>query len=155
MRKLIILIAILALAAVVAACGGGSSSAPAAPAAPAAQQPAPAAGGNATNGQTLFSQSILAGNAGCATCHSLEAGKALVGPSLAGIASRAGSSVAGETAEQYLHQSIVDTNAHLAKGCNASDPEAQCAASIMPQNWAEKLSAQEIDDLVAYLLTLK
>ena len=155
MRKLIILVAVLVVATVVAACGGASNSAPAAPAAPAAQQPAPSTGGNAANGKTLFSQSILGGNAGCATCHSLEAGKVLVGPSLAGVASRAGSTVPGETAEQYLHQSIVDTNAHLAKGCNASDPAAQCAASIMPQNWAEKLSVQEIDDLVAYLLTLK
>ncbi len=152
MRKLILLIAVLALAALLAACGGGSSDAPAVPA---VQAPAASTGGNAANGQTLFSQSILGGNAGCATCHSLEAGKVLVGPSMAGIASRAGSTVSGETAEQYLHQSIVDTNVFLAKGCNASDPEAQCAAGIMPQNWAEKLSVQEIDDLVAYLLTLK
>lgn len=151
MRKLIILVAILALAAVMTACGGGSS----APAAPAAQQPAPATGSNADNGKALFSQSILAGNAGCITCHSLEAGKVLVGPTMAGIGARAATTVPGQTAEQYLRTSIVDTNAFLAKGCNASNPEAQCAAGIMPQDWPQKLSAQEIDDLVAYLLTLK
>lgn len=154
MRKLIILVAILALAVVVAACGG-SGSAPTAPAAPAAQQPASTAGGNADNGKALFSQSILAGNAGCITCHSLEAGKVLVGPSMAGIGARAASTVPGQTAEEYLRESIVDTNAFLAKGCNASNLEAQCAAGIMPQDWPQKLSAQEIDDLVAYLLTLK
>lgn len=151
MRKLIILVAILALAAVMTACGGGSS----APAAPAVQQPAPATGSNADNGKALFSQSILAGNAGCITCHSLEAGKVLVGPTMAGIGARAATTVPGQTAEQYLRTSIVDTNAFLAKGCNASNPEAQCAAGIMPQDWPQKLSAQEIDDLVAYLLTLK
>lgn len=158
MRKVVLLIAILTIAMLLAACGGGSSSEPAAPAAPAAQEPAvPAAasGGDAAKGQALFSQSVLAGNGGCSTCHSLEPGKVLVGPSLAGVASRAGSTVPGETAEQYLHQSIVDTNVYLAKGCNTADPEAPCLANLMPQNWAEKLSTQEIDDLVAYLLTLQ
>jgi nitric oxide reductase subunit C len=150
MRKLILLLAVLTMASVLAACGGGSE-----PAAPAAPAPATTTGGNAANGQALFSQSILGGNAGCATCHSLEAGKALVGPSMAGIATRAGSTVPGESAEQYIRQSIMDTNAFLAKGCNAADPEAPCLANLMPQNWPEKLSAQEIDDLVAYLLTLQ
>lgn len=150
MRKLILLIAIFVMAALLAACGGGSE-----PAAPAEQAPPAATGGNAANGQALFSKSVLAGNAGCTTCHSLEPGKALVGPSMAGIATRAATTVPGQSAEEYLHQSIVDTNAFLAKGCNANDPEAQCVAGIMPQDWPQKLSAQEIDDLVVYLLTLK
>mgnify|MGYP001250037778 CR=1 FL=1 len=150
MRKVILLIALLAITVVLAACGGGEE-----PAAPAAQQPAVAGPGDAAAGQALFSKSVLNGNAGCVTCHSLEPGKALVGPSLAGIASRAGSTVPGESAEQYIRQSIMDTNAFLAKGCNAADPEAQCAASIMPQDWPAKLSEQEINDLVAYLLTLQ
>lgn len=152
MRKVIFLIALLAIATMLAACGG-SSEAPTAQ--PAVQPPAAAAPGDAAKGQALFSQSVLNGNAGCSTCHSLEAGKVLVGPSLAGIASRAGSTVPGESAEQYIHQSIVDTNAFLAKGCIAADPTVQCAASIMPQDWATKLSEQEINDLVAYLLTLQ
>lgn len=155
MRKLIILVAILAIAVAAAACGGGSSSAPAAPAAPVAQQPGPATGGNAENGKALFSQSVLAGNAGCVTCHSLEPGKVLVGPTMAGIGTRAATTVPGQTAEQYLRESIVNTNAFLARGCNANDPQAQCAAGIMPQDWPQKLSEQQIDDLVAYLLTLK
>ena len=150
MRKLILLLAVLTMATVLAACGGGSE-----PAAPAAPAPATTTGGNAANGQTLFSQSILGGNAGCITCHSLEAGKVLVGPTMAGIGTRAANTVPGQTAEEYLRESIVDTNAFLAKGCNASNLEAQCAAGIMPQDWPQKLSAQEIDDLVAYLLTLK
>ncbi len=151
MRKLIFLIALLAMATMLAACGGSGND----PAAPAAQAPAATTGGNAANGQALFSQSVLAGNAGCTTCHSLEPGKALVGPSMAGIGARAAAAVPGQSAEEYLHQSIVDTNAFLAKGCNAANPEAQCVAGIMPQDWPQKLTEQEIDDLVAYLLTLK
>lgn len=151
MRKMNFLVAVLAIAVMLAACGGGSS----APAAPAAQQPAPAAGGDVNNGKALFSQSVLAGNAGCITCHSLEAGKVLVGPTMAGIGTRAASTVPGQTAEEYLRESIANTNAFLAKGCNANDPQVQCAAGIMPQDWPQKLSEQQIDDLVAYLLTLK
>jgi nitric oxide reductase subunit C len=153
MRKTILLIALLAIVVMLAACGGGEE--PAAPAAPVAQPPVATGAGDAAAGQALFSKSVLNGNAGCVTCHSLEPGKALVGPSLAGIASRASSTVPGENAEQYIRQSIMDTNAFLAKGCNAADPEAPCVASIMPQDWPDKLSEQEINDLVAYLLTLQ
>lgn len=153
MRKLILLALILTAALMLAACGGGGAdtSAPA----NSGSQPAAAPSGDATAGKALFEQQVLNGNAGCVTCHSLEAGKVLVGPSLAGVASRAGSTVEGEDALQYLHQSIVDPNAHLAIGCNAADPSAACAAGLMPQDWAQKLSEDEINNLVAYLMTLK
>ena len=141
MRIVIFLLLLLALTA----CGGQ----PAAPAQPTATA------GDAAAGQALFAQPALVGKAGCVTCHSLTPGRALVGPSLAGVASRAGRTVRGQSAEQYLRQSIVDTDAFLAKGCLAADPEAPCAPHVMPKDWAEKLSAQQINDLVAYLLTLE
>ena len=152
MRKVFFLLFVLALAVSLAACGGAKQQPTSA--APAAQQPAASGSGDAANGKTLFSQTVLNGNAGCSTCHSTEAGKILVGPSLAGIATRAGNTVAGKSATDYIHQSIVDPNAHLAKGCNAADLEAACVSS-MPLDWAQKLSEKEINDLVAYLMTLK
>lgn len=147
MRKSILLLVVLTILVSVAGCGGGSE-------APAAA-PAGAGSSNAANGDQLFHQSILNGNAGCVTCHSLEAGKVLVGPSMAGIGARAGTTVSGQSAEQYLRTSIVDPNAHLTKGCNAADPEAVCAQGLMPQDWATKLTEAQINDLVAYMLTLK
>ncbi len=117
MRKFFVLLAILTIAMMLAACGGGGAAEPA----PAANSAAPApAGGNAEAGKALFAQAIINGNAGCSTCHSLEPGKVIVGPSMAGIGTRAVSTVAGQTAEQYIRTSIVKTNEHLAKGCNAA-----------------------------------
>lgn len=154
MRKTTMFFALLAIVVMVAACGGGGA-APAPAAETAKEAVAVATAGDAAAGEALFNQQVLNGNAGCVTCHSLEAGKVLVGPSLAGLAGRAGSTVSGETAEQYLRQSIVDPNAHLAVGCNAADLTAACAAGLMPLDWQQKLSEQEINNLVAYLQTLK
>ena len=149
MRTRLLLITLVVASILLAACGGGSSE----PAAPAA---APAAGGpNAEAGKELFNQTVLAGNAGCNTCHTLEAGKVLVGPSFAGLGTRAGSTVAGMSAEDYLRQSIMDPNAHLATGCNINDLAASCNPDIMLKDWGTKLTPQQIDDLIAYFMTLK
>lgn len=156
MRKSILLIVLLAIALAVVACGGSNQPAAAPPtSAPPAAAPAGGGAGNAENGKALFAQPVLNGNAGCSTCHSLEPGKVLVGPSEAGVATRAATTVQGQSAEQYLRTSILKPNEHIAKGCNASDPNADCPASVMPQDWEQKLKPQEVDDLVAYLLTLK
>ena len=83
-----LMVAVLALAA----CGGGGGG---------ASQPAASGGaGDAAAGKALFAQTVIGSNPGCVTCHSLEAGKTLVGPSMAGIAGRAGSAVSGQSAEQ-------------------------------------------------------
>ena len=150
MRKTVFFVVLLIAAFALAACGGGAKEP-----APAAQAPVASNGGNPATGKTLFSQTVLEGNAGCATCHTTEAGKVLVGPSLAGIATRAGTTILGMSAEEYIHQSIVDTNAHLATGCTLNDLSLQCNADLMPKDWATKLNEQQIKDITAYLLTLK
>ncbi|HUF38581.1 MAG TPA: c-type cytochrome [Anaerolineales bacterium] len=123
----------LVLAAALAACGGNGGD-------------AGDTGGNARAGETLFAEVIIGSQPGCATCHSLEPDQVLVGPSMAGIGSRAGTQVAGMSAEDYLRESILDPDAHVVEGFQPG---------IMVQVWEETLTAEQVDDLVAYLLTLE
>ena len=122
-----VLMVLFALA--VAACGGGGSGDAAVDA-----------------GKELFAQPIIGTQAGCITCHSLEAGVTVVGPSMAGIATRAGTTIAGTSAEDYIRQSILEPDAHLVEGF---------PAGTMPQVWGDELSDEQLSNLVAYLLTLK
>jgi len=82
--------------------------------------------------------------ANCATCHSLEPDVVNVGPSLAGIATRAESRVPGQSAEEYIRNSMVNPGDYIVEGF----PDA------MAKNLAQALSSQDISDLVAYLMTL-
>lgn len=103
-------------------------------------------GGDPVEGKRLYDEASLGVNAGCRICHSLEEGVTLVGPSFAGVASRAVARVPGMTAEEYLRQSILDPNAYIVPGFPANQ---------MVNNLDEVLTEQQIEDLVAFLLTLK
>jgi cytochrome c551/c552 len=98
--------------------------------------------GDVEAGRNLYNQNLIGTQAGCMTCHSLEPGVTMVGPSLAAIGAEAGTRVAGMSAEAYLRQSILEPDAHLAEGF---------AAGIMPAALADELSAQQVNDLVAFL----
>ena len=144
--SLVLIVVVLALTA----CGGGGAAKPAG----GESQPAAAAGGNADAGQKLFSEPVIAsaGSPGCITCHSLEKGKTLVGPSMASIATAAAADVkkadykgTAKTAEEFLKESIVNPDVAVTEGFQPG---------IMPKTYT-KLSAQEVSDLVAYLMTLK
>ncbi len=132
MRRAILLL-VLILGFSLVACGGES--------APSGGE-GPAAAGNAAAGKTVFETAAPA----CTACHSLEAGQTIVGPSLAKIGAEAGSQVAGQSAEDYVRESIVDPNAHIVDGF---------AVNLMPATYGSQLTEQQITDLVAYLLTLK
>jgi len=135
---------VLILTALVVACGGGDGEDQIEPTEEAV--PVGGAAGDSARGEDLFNQTVIGSQPGCVTCHSLTPDKVLVGPSLSGIADRAGSRVARKSAEEYLRQSIVDTNVFIVDGF----PE-----GVMPAGLADELSDQELSDLVAYLLTLK
>ncbi len=103
----------------------------AAPTAEATEAAAPA--GDPAAGEQLF-------EASCGACHGAEDG---AGPALTGMGERAATRVDGMTAEEYLHESIVDPSAYVVDGF----------ADIMPKGFADQFSDQELSDLVAYILT--
>jgi ferredoxin/mono/diheme cytochrome c family protein len=92
-------------------------------------------------GQQVFESS----QAGCTVCHAVDPGVELVGPDLSGVALLAGERVSGLSAEGYLRQSILDPDASLVEGYPAGQ---------MLDIYEETLTGDEIDALVAYLMTL-
>lgn len=82
----------------------------------------------------------------CSTCHQTVTGQFSfsVGPNLDGIGERAGTRVDGLTAEEYLHQSILEPERYLVSGYR----------DIMYPDYSAHLSEQDIQDLIAFLLTL-
>jgi cytochrome c2 len=96
--------------------------------------------GNAANGQELFEAPY-----GCSACHSLEADKVIVGPSLAGIANLATTRKSGYDAAKYIHESIVQPKSFMVQGF----------ADVMPVNFGERMSAQDLADIIAFLLEQK
>jgi cytochrome c oxidase subunit 1 len=105
-----------------------------------------AGGGNIGAGEEIFNENLIGVQAGCVTCHSLEPDVVLNGPSLAGLASRAGNTVDGQSAEEYITTSILNPNDHVVEGF---DP------GVMPASFADDLSEEQVRDLVAYLMTLE
>jgi cytochrome c551/c552 len=98
-------------------------------------------GGSAERGKAIFT-----GVGTCNACHDVAAGIKIVGPSLKGVASRAGNREPALSAEDYLRESILQPNKFIVP---------DFAPNIMPQVFSQRLSAQQIDDLIAYLMTLK
>lgn len=144
MRKFsLIMLLVVVLSMFLAACSGGGSE-------PASGEGAvaPRSGGDAANGETLYKQPSIGENSapGCNTCHSLDEGVVLVGPSHAGMGTRAETAVPGQSAEEYLKESIINPNAHVTEGY---------AQGVMYPNYGADLTEQEINDLVAFLLSLK
>ncbi len=97
-------------------------------------------------GRRLYYETSLGTNAGCRICHSLEPGVVLVGPSFAGVATRAAKRIPGMSAEEYLRQSILDPDAYVVEGFPAGQ---------MITGLGDILTEQQIDDLVAFLMTLE
>lgn len=113
---------------------------------------APAASGDVANGELLFANGKEAAPA-CVTCHMIEQDMALVGPSMVGIADRAATQVEGESAEEYLYKSIMEPNAYLVPDTE-TNIYAAGGTSLMFQQYADYLTEDEANDLVAYMLTL-
>jgi mono/diheme cytochrome c family protein len=105
-----------------------------------------AAVGDPAAGETLFKQGIIKSAPGCINCHSIGPVQAGNGPSLYGEANIAGTRVKGQSAEEYLRTSILDPDAYIVQGF---------PSGIMYQDFKDVLTDQQVNDLVAYLMTLK
>ena len=81
----------------------------------------------------------------CVTCHSTKPGVNLVGPSMAGIASRAGNREEGMDSRGYIQLSITKPSEYIVDGF----------VDQMPATFGSSLSDEELDNVIAYLLTLE
>lgn len=84
-------------------------------------------------------------NARCATCHALVPDTVIIGPSLYGVATRAETRMPGLSAEEYITLSILRPGDYVVEGFN----------NVMITNLAKELTSEELDAVVAFLLTLK
>lgn len=102
--------------------------------------------GDAERGAQIFTQGHNQ-SPPCSTCHYVASGQTgfTLGPNLAGIAQRAGTRVEGLSAAQYLHQSIVDPHRYVVSGYR----------EIMYPSYAQHFTERDIQDLIAYMLTLE
>ncbi|MCX6027785.1 MAG: cytochrome c oxidase subunit II, partial [Chloroflexi bacterium] len=102
---------------------------------------ATAAADPAAYGRQLFNQF------GCNACHALADAQAVgvVGPKLDGLAGRAGATVPGQSAEDYVKTAIVKPSEFLVKNFQP----------VMPQDYGQRMSAAEIEAMVTYLLLQK
>ncbi|MBK8024367.1 MAG: c-type cytochrome [Chloroflexi bacterium] len=97
--------------------------------------------GDPQNGQTLYNGALA-----CSGCHL----NAAVAPQTEGTFTRvnevrlADPALAGYTAEQYFAESITHPNAYVSPGY---------VAGLMPQNFGDRLTYQDLADLIAYLST--
>jgi len=82
----------------------------------------------------------------CSRCHGTSGETVIVGPSLAGIATRGSARIQGMDAAAYIRNSIEDPTAYTVEGF----PE-----GVMPSDLKEQLTEEELGALVPYLLTLK
>lgn len=105
-------------------------------------------------GENLFSTAVPT----CMACHSLVPGADGAGPSLAGIATRAekllqSGDYKGQATDVdgYLHESIAHPSAYLVPG----DMYSAGGTSFMPAGYADSLTDEQINQLVAFLATLK
>jgi nitric oxide reductase subunit C len=94
----------------------------------------------------------------CNTCHSIAPGVNMVGPSLAGIGERAEKTIASpgykgkaKDVQAYIRESIIAPSAHIVPGAMYSAN----GVSFMPDTYGKSLKPEQIEQLSAYLVTLK
>lgn len=121
---------------------------------PPAARPVSSADDPIALGQALFNSLSPA----CNACHSISPGVNMVGPSLAGVSTRAQQTISSPTykgnakdVSGYIRESIHDPSAYVVPGASYSAN----GVSFMPNTYGQSLKPEQLDQLTAYLGSLK
>jgi cytochrome c2 len=101
--------------------------------------------GDPVAGEALFNEFINEVAFACSTCHHVDSEERLIGPGLEGISTRAANRVEGQQAIEYLRVSITHPSDYI-----VTDYPDQ----LMPQTYSDVFTEEQIDDLVAYMMSL-
>lgn len=109
---------------------------------------APKAGGGNANDPVALGKTLATAN-GCVACHTVD-GKASVGPTWKGLGGKSGHELADGSKvtadDAYLKESILTPNAKVAKGFQPN---------VMPGTFGNTLKPEQVDQIVAYINSLK
>jgi cytochrome c551/c552 len=97
-------------------------------------------GGNAAAGKAVFAAN------GCASCHTFKPAGATgtVGPDLDTAPTSDAKADGNMNLTAFVHQSIVDPDAYIAKGYSKG---------IMPTNFGSSISSSDLNNLVAFIVS--
>lgn len=94
----------------------------------------------------------------CAACHSLAPGVNMAGPSLSGVGSRAAQLIGSadykgkaKDVAGYIREAVESPSAHVVPGAMYSAN----GVSFMPDTYSKSLTPEQLDQLVAYLSSLR
>jgi mono/diheme cytochrome c family protein len=102
--------------------------------------------GDPASGEALYQTTM-----GCAACHGDPAtpGTNLVGPHLGNIAVEGETRIEGTSSMQYIYESILNPNDHIAPDC----PNGPCTSpSQMPNTFGQRMDQQQMADIINYLM---
>ena len=114
-----------------------------------------AASQSASNGDPAVIAAFQKG--ACGSCHTIAGipnAAGVLAPDLSDISMAADEHIKSSeytgkatTAEEYIHESIIDPNVFLAPAC----PTGECLPNVMPANLSETLTKDEVNSIVTYL----
>jgi cytochrome c2 len=134
---------VIVMLALVSACGGVIGSTTTAKVLP----EEPELTGDINRGRAIFNGEVqINAFVPCSTCHYVERHNyPLLGPDMVGVPRRAAGRIPGLSAAEYIRRSIVEPDFHVVENY---------PASTMNPGYAERLTQQDVNDLVAFLMSL-